>query len=105
MYLEILHDAVAEYLKDEKASKQPIELKLTPELYKMVQIELNGITTFNTEVPIEGADYSSIKLYQRGIKLILSDQIDSKVERALLRRYTEFFIKSSDGKTSHLNID
>lgn len=84
MYLEILSKTIEAYLAEGKALVK-IEIKLTPFIYKTLQLELNSIIKFNTEVPIEEIKMNEIKIHERTISIIDTNELDRKFEIELVK--------------------
>jgi hypothetical protein len=89
MYLEILHDVVAEILANDKEKSKPIEIHLTPLIYETLQLELNDIITFKTDAPIEEIHITEIKFYERGVTLVKSNLLNTRFERKLIAKLAE----------------
>jgi hypothetical protein len=85
MYLEILSKTVEAYLMPEQKAIPKIEIKLTPFIYKTLQLELNSIIKFNTEVPIEEVKIIEIKIYGRTISIMNTNELDAKFEIELVK--------------------
>jgi len=86
MYIEILHEVVAEYLAKEGDKKSVITIELTPFIYKTLQLEINSISTFNTTVPIEGFTFSSLIFYKRSVTIINGKTLDDTFERKMVEQ-------------------
>lgn len=85
MYIEILNKTVEAYLKGKPVLS--IEIKLTPFIYKTIQLELNSILKFNTTVPIEEIEINHIKLYDRTVTLVNSKELDGVFEIELIKAF------------------
>jgi hypothetical protein len=93
MYLDILHDVLKEQLESEKDKKLPISIELTPFIYETLQLELNDICKFRTEVPIESVNFFSIVMYGRSVKLVSGKELNSRFERKIVEKLTELMFK------------
>jgi hypothetical protein len=91
MYLEILEKAVADYLSPaNSATVKEIIIKLTPFLYKTLQLEINSIVKLNTLVPIEELGIMSIKLHKRTITIEKSNTLDGKFELYMVEKMMKY---------------
>lgn len=85
MYLEIIHNIVGELLADDKLSKSPIIIQLTPNIYSAIQTEINNSITSTTEIPIEKITVESIVMYGRTITIKQGVELDSRVEKRIVK--------------------
>lgn len=89
MYLELIHAIVGEILADEKQSKSPIIIQLTPIIYNAFQTEINKVICFITETPIEGFTVESIVMYKRTVTIKQGAELDNRVEKKIVAELTK----------------
>lgn len=91
MFIEILNNVVRDIIAAEGNKKELLEIKLTPFIYKSVQLELNDKCKFKTEVPIESVEFMSVTFYKRSIKLTSCGELDSKFEKRMVEEMMKHY--------------